>query len=247
MPLGFAQEVAGLTAWAATASPIFFQHTHHIVHSINAAVDERAPIDADLRAEMIALADDSGFSEPTPMPVDPLSPFDHVIYTDASSRFQAVSIVRKDAVHAHASALLGTSPLWPVPKEPRALLSLYHSQVADTFISLAPPDLQICSTEADALTDAIDIADSRGLLRTLFATDNDPLFGAVCKGRSNNPEMHRAARAFAELKQRGLQHDICWVPTAANYADVPTRPELLPAGTSHPLLDPASSLPWTPF
>jgi hypothetical protein len=70
----------------------------------------------------------------------------------------------------------------------------------------------------------------------LFLVDAKALFHALSKGRSNNPLFNECCSLFATARESGLAWRVQWVPTGDNVSDLPSRPELLPPGVTHPEL-----------
>ena len=70
----------------------------------------------------------------------------------------------------------------------------------------------------------------------LFLVDAKALFLALSKGRSNNPLFSACCSLFAAARETGLAWRVQWVPTGDNVSDLPSRPELLPPGVTHPEL-----------
>ena len=66
--------------------------------------------------------------------------------------------------------------------------------------------------------------------------DAKALFHALSKGRSNNPLFNDCGALFATAREAGLAWGVQWVPTGDNVSDLPSRPELLPTGVTHPEL-----------
>lgn len=102
------------------------------------------------------------------------------------------------------------------------------------FLSEERP-LHISSKEALALHRALAFALSAGR-DALFLVDAKALFQALSKGRSSNPLFSACCSLFARGREAGLAWRVQWVPTHDNRSDLPTRPELLPTGVTHPEL-----------
>jgi hypothetical protein len=154
-------------------------------------------------------------SQPTSIP-PPLSAPQHLIYSDASSSTAAFSHVAPRALHNHLAQLptIRTAPLTQAE---------YRNDIQHTSSFLPDPSLHINSKEALALSSALQYARQQRVPDALFAVDSEALFGAVRKGRSNNPENHSAAILFNSLRADGLRPRLQWTSTKNNFADVPTR------------------------
>ena len=74
-----------------------------------------------------------------------------------------------------------------------------------------------------SLDESLAYADENVLPDTVFAVDSQALFGAVRKGRSNNPFLHSTASHFSSLRAKGLRPRLAWTSTKNNFADIPTR------------------------
>ena len=70
----------------------------------------------------------------------------------------------------------------------------------------------------------------------VFLADAKSLVQAVNKGRSHNREYNLCCTLFATAREQGLSWKVQWVDTDNNDADLPTRPEKLPFGLTHPEL-----------
>jgi hypothetical protein len=112
-----------------------------------------------------------------------------------------------------------------------------HAEVSSfcrRFLSEELP-MHISAKEALALHHAFSAA---LVSRTdaLFLVDAKALFLALSKGRSNNPLFSACCSLFAAARENGLAWRVQWVPTGDNVSDLPSRPELLPPGVTHPEL-----------
>jgi hypothetical protein len=149
-----------------------------------------------------------------------LRSYDHVIYTDASDDLAAMSIVHHSKVREHAQRVTHVLLLTPKPT-----LAEYQSAIAITVVTdKVDPDAIIVEKEAQALNMAMDKALEDNLVHCLFAVDSQPLYYAVLKGRSGNSAMHGSATKFATLRSHNLHPSIVWIPSEANFSDLPTRP-----------------------
>jgi hypothetical protein len=102
--------------------------------------------------------------------------------------------------------------------------------------ALSPHEVQglhISSKEALALLDSMDDA-AAASRDALFLVDAEALSKAIAKGRSKNLLFNECCARFAAARAVGLVWEVQWIPSAANKADLPTRPEKLPPGISHP-------------
>jgi hypothetical protein len=115
-------------------------------------------------------------------------------------------------------------------------LSVYSegSAFCRRFLSEELP-MHISAKEALALHRAFSDALTTGC-DALFLVDAKALFLALSKGRSNNPLFSACCSLFATARESGLAWRVQWVPTGDNVSDLPSRPELLPAGVTHPEL-----------
>jgi hypothetical protein len=95
--------------------------------------------------------------------------------------------------------------------------------------------MHISAKEALALHRAFSDALAAGR-DALFLVDAKALFHALSKGRSNNPLFNECCSLFATARKSGLAWRVQWVPTGDNVSDLPSRPELLPPGVTHPEL-----------
>jgi hypothetical protein len=93
--------------------------------------------------------------------------------------------------------------------------------------------LHIDCKEAIALVTACDHAYTSHH-DAVFLTDSKSLMQAIQKGRSHNAHYNNAALRFARARRSGLAWKVQWVSTHVNPADIPTRPERLPPGFTHP-------------
>ena len=94
--------------------------------------------------------------------------------------------------------------------------------------------LHIGDKEALALRTSITQA-RRTCSHALFLVDSKALFHAVNKGASFNATFNATCDMFAAARVHDqLQLKVQWIPSAQNKADLPTRPELLPTGVTHP-------------
>jgi hypothetical protein len=93
--------------------------------------------------------------------------------------------------------------------------------------------LHIGPKEALALSTACAYVMSKSV-DAVFLSDSKSLVQAVHKGRSHNPHYNAVASSFARARQLGLSWKLQWISTHVNPADLPTRPEKLPAGVVHP-------------
>jgi hypothetical protein len=95
--------------------------------------------------------------------------------------------------------------------------------------------MHISSKEALALHHAF--SDALASRRdALFLVDAKALFLALSKGRSNNPLFSACCSLFAKARESNLAWRVQWVPSGDNVSDLPSRPELLPPGVTHPEL-----------
>jgi hypothetical protein len=213
-----AQRLLGSTIWAAQADPAFLRYTHHLVHSIvQAPLAKHAPIRITraLATEAQSLAQYAASSLPFPFP-EPPPPPQHLIYTDASSTTAAFSHVHDHAAPAHLQRL-------DIIRDHKPTVAEYATEIHTTKSFEPDPTHHINVKEALALDSGMQHASSHQLADTVFAVDSQVLFGAVLKGRSNNPHLHDTATKFADLRAAGLRPRIAWTSTMNNFADVPTR------------------------
>jgi hypothetical protein len=95
--------------------------------------------------------------------------------------------------------------------------------------------LHIGDKEATALYLGMSAAFEQGR-DALFLVDAKALVQGVQKGRSNNTLFNACCLLQARARVAGLAWRVQWIPTGENSADLPTRPELLPSGVTHPEL-----------
>jgi hypothetical protein len=213
-----AQCLLGSTVWAAQADPSFLHHTHHLVNGISRAHDARhAPISLtpplvdELHALTHHAATSLPYSIPTPLP-DP----HNLIYSDASTTTGAFSHVNHSATNAHLNVL-------DIARAHKPSLDEYNRDINHTHSFPTNPSLHINNKEALALDAGLHYAADNALADTVFAIDSQALFGAVRKGRSNNPYLHASASLFSSLRADGLRPRIAWTSTMNNFSDIPTR------------------------
>jgi hypothetical protein len=113
----------------------------------------------------------------------------------------------------------------------------FHASARHIFCRALSPEetdtLDIPDKEALALIDAFTDARAHGR-DALFLVDAKALAGALSKGRSNNALFNACCQHKAAAQAAGLAWKTQWIPTDTNKADLPTRPEKLPPGVTHP-------------
>lgn len=236
------RRIAGLDIWAAQATPFYLTFTHFMVLAITAALAGgyvTIPRDPDLYAELHRLQHYLRTARPTSMARgNNTAAYQHVFYTDASDDYMAITQIRPEHTRYHASLIFGRPGA-----RPKITYQEYQNEVLHTLVTddIPAEATIIVEKEAHILTRGLDMADKENRADALFAVDNQPLFFAVIKGRSNNPKMHEAATVFARMRQRNLRPTVAWVPSDDNPADLPTRPNLLPAHITHPCTGPRNN------
>jgi hypothetical protein len=211
------EQLLGLTAWASQATPSYLYYTHHLVKTLSTNTDSLT----EQATEEINDLKEYAYTSP-PTPITALQTPAHIIYSDASDSHQAFSHIDAQYTPDHWDMI--NSNINPGAAEDT---DIYNDEVQYTHIS-TNFDFEakiIAEKEASALCSALTYSLNNELKDSAFAIDNQPLFYAVTKGRSNNHALHATADLFNDLRQANLNPTLRWIPSKANVADLPTRPD----------------------